>query len=128
MVEHRAGRITASKFSAVSKAKLHPTPTCLVDETVIEGNTARLGNVPAIQWGIKNEPIAYLIEAQQCHVNLMCRPTSLFINPEYLNPLCFSRWLECFGKGLIEIKCPYSIRDHSPANILTPDKEFFTAK
>ena len=128
--EHRAGRITASKFSAASKAKLHPPPACLVDEIVTGGNTARLSNVPAIQWDIKNEPIAreaYLIEAQQCHVNLSYRPTGLYINPEYPHLGASPDGLiscECCGEGLIEIKCPYSIRDQNPADILTPYKEF----
>ena len=54
--DYWAGRLTASKFAAVSKASLSPPPASLVKE-IIGSKPVSLDGVPAIDWGKKTNPL-----------------------------------------------------------------------
>ena len=77
-------------------------------------------STPAIRWGVENEEKArkeYLILMQGTHDSFQVTNTGL-----HVNPLCPHLGASpdgliscsCCGKGLLEIKCPYSIRDLDP--------------
>ena len=68
--DYRAGQITASKFSAISKASLNPPPASLVKEIMGEKGV-NVQDVPALDWGKMEEDSArkeYLKKAEEIHV------------------------------------------------------------
>ena len=83
--KYRIGRITASNFAAVSKARLSTPPMSLtkklMGETSVDFNT-----VPALKWGVTNEPIAcitYVEKAKTEHERFYFEPAGLFVNKEF---------------------------------------------
>ena len=120
--DHRAGRLTASKFAAVSKASLSPPPASLVKE-IIGSKPVSLDGVPAIDWGKKNESTAreeYLQKAKEIHASLKYQSAGLHVNVEYPHLGATPDGLiecECCGLGIIEIKCPYKYREYKLSDI-----------
>lgn len=79
---HRTGRITASKFAAVSRANLSKPPMSLVKQIMNETKFDSM-KVPALHWGITNEPKAcneYIERAIEVHEGFCFQPAGLFIN------------------------------------------------
>ena len=119
---HRAGRVTASKFAAVSKASLNPPPTSLIKE-IIGSKPFSLEGVPAIDWGRKNESTAreeYLKKAKEIHASLKYRSAGFHVNVEYPHLGATPDGLiecECCGLGIIEIKCPYKYREYKLSDV-----------
>ena len=124
--DHRVGRITASKFAAISKASLNPPPASLVKEVM--GENKNLKGVPALDWGTKNEATAreeYLKGAKEMHVSFKYRSTGLHVSVQYPHLGATPDGLvecECCGPGLIEIKCPFKYRQCKISDIV--DKSF----
>ena len=119
----REGRLTASSFhtvcTRVSSLQKSPSedPTCLVATLM---GYKKSPETAAMNHGKALEPHAksvYLSIAKTSHRKLKSAETGLIImdqkpfievSPD-LEVDC-----ECCGKGLVEIKCPYSIRDTAP--------------
>lgn len=126
--DHRAGRITASKFGSVSKASLNPPSASLVKEIMGEKSGSFEG-VPALDWGKKNEATArkeYLKIARETHTSLTYHSAGFHVNVQY--PYLGATpdgaiECECCGAGIIEIKCPYKYRQHKLTSDIT-DKSF----
>ena len=122
--EHRVGRITASKFAAVSRASLEPPPSYLMKQ-LMERERSQ-GHVQAIRWGIDNEDVArvaYLELADENHVGLKYSADGLHLNPSFPHLGASPDGLiscDCCGSGIIEIKCPYKYRDESPQDVQDP--------
>ena len=120
--DHRAGRITASKFSAISKASLNPPPASLVKEIMGEKGVNVQG-VPALDWGKKKEDTArkeYLKKAEETHVSFNYRSAGFHVNIQYPHLGATPDGViecECCGAGIIEIKCPYKYRQHKLSDI-----------
>ena len=98
--DHRAGRITASKISAISKASLNPPQASLVKEIMGEKGVNVQG-VPALDWGKKKEDTArkeYLKKAEETHVSLNYRSTGFHVNIRYPH-------LGATPDGVIECEC-----------------------
>lgn len=125
--KYRIGRITASKFAAVKRARSQTPPMSLVKQIMGEVNFDS-SKVPALQWGILNEPKAckdYIEKVNKEHEGFYFQPAGLFINTELPHLGASPDGLvscKCCGEGLIEIKCPYKYRDRHPATVA--DKEF----
>ena len=113
--KHRVGRITASKFAPVSKARRDPPPLSLIKEIMGESHLDS-SRVPALDWGIKNEAVAreaYLQKAKEVHISLNYQPAGLHVDTQYPHLGASPDGLidcECCGAGLIEIKCPFKYR------------------
>ena len=124
---HRGGRITASRFSAVSRANWAKPPMSLVKQIMSVTNINSM-KVPALQWGITNEPKAcakYVESATELHEGFSFQPAGLFVNTALPHLGASPDGLvscRCCGDGLIEIKCPYKHRDKNPAEV--NDKDF----
>ena len=120
--EHR----TASRFHAGKSASLDPPPASLLKQFMEKS----LNCVPAIRWGIDHEEVArkaYLELANENHANLQCSASGLHVNPKFphlgASPLESPDGLiscDCYGDGLIEIKCPYKHRDKHPHEVQDP--------
>ena len=77
-------------------------------------------NVPALKWGREKEDEArqdYISHMSVKHVDFVVRPCGLVVDPKYpylgASPDGFVS-CSCCGCGLLEIKCPFKFRDHSP--------------
>ena len=85
----------------------------------------------ATEWGIEKEEIArqaYLEIASRKHQSLTLSTTGLCVNPLYPHLGASPDALiscECCGEGIVEIKCPFSIRDQDPNTLRDTKKDFF---
>ena len=77
----------------------------------------------AIQWGIDHEDLAKALFSEAIttsHVNLQVHGCGLIIHPScsYLgeSPDSIIVECDCFGRGMLEIKCPYQCKDQSFKN------------
>jgi len=130
--EQRAGRITASVAHKVMRTDLsNPAKSLILGIT--SGSTKEL-NVLSVIHGRQNEPVAINLfkeKLPQLHKDAEIKQTGFRLCME--NP-----WLgaspdgiircSCHGEGVLEVKCPYSLRDLSlsdmiqhPECCLTPD-------
>ena len=116
--EHRKGRLTSSRFGSIC----HTNPDTPSRSLVASILAPQPLSTPAIRWGVENEEKArneYLIFMQGTHDSFQVTNTGL-----HVNPLCPHLGASpdgliscsCCGKGLLEIKCPYSIRDLDPTS------------
>lgn len=123
--KQRIGRITASKFFSVARASLDPPPASLVKE-IMERSSKSAYNIPALQWGIKNEDTAreaYIDIVSEEHENFVSIPAGLHVDLSYPHLGASPDGLincDCCGKGLIEVKCPYKYRDVDPCTVTDP--------
>ena len=115
--QQREGRLTASSFHSVLNMRKQTDPATVAKKFL---NKQNISHIPAIRWGISNEERARqdYISAMSSHTNFECIPVGLVINPlfPYLgaSPDGLIKCECCHGSGLIEIKCPCSIRDAHP--------------
>ena len=113
---HRKGRITASKFSAVCHTSILSPSQSLVEGINKEQYSGSM-EIHALDWGLEKEPCAreeYRQEIKKTHVNFKIEQAGLFYPNLGASPDGLVS-CTCCGKGVIEIKCPYSIRDRDPA-------------
>ena len=114
--QQRKGRLTASDFHKVYAKQTNPTT--VANRLLSKPNLSR---IPAIKWGVDNEDIArqdYVSEMLSTHINFKCVNAGLVVNPLYphlgASPDGFVECDCCPGKGLLEIKCPFSAKDIDP--------------
>ncbi|XP_049511191.1 uncharacterized protein LOC125939794 [Dermacentor silvarum] len=129
--QHRKGRITASLFKDVCRSKrVHCTT--LLNKIF----NAQPLNVPAVQYGVENEPVAkerLLAHLSTIHSNARIEACGLMVNPRYPFFGCSPDGIfrcDCHQPALVEIKCLYSLRDCHPENLLAEGqkkKEFCLA-
>lgn len=82
---------------------------------------------PAIKWGKTKEEVALNEYAEMMKINhpsFSARRSGLMLNPNYptlgASPDAVIDCM-CCGKGLVEIKCPFKIRDTNPCEVNTPN-------
>ena len=85
-------------------------------------------HIPALQWGITNEPIActeYIEKVKKEHEGFYFQPAGLFVSKTSphlgASPDGLVNCRYC-GDGRIEIKCPFKYRDIYPVTVI--DKVF----
>jgi len=117
--DHRIGRLTASNFHAASKTNpLKPARTLL--NTVMTATYRSVPKSEAQRWGSDHEATAREVYAglySATHDSHSVTPAGLTISKSqpYLaaSP---DGWVSdsCCGKGVLEVKCPFSIRRDMP--------------
>ena len=125
----RRGRITASSFHDVFVLRATTDPSALVKRLLTENEN--LSSVPALSWGIESEDAAkmeYIKQIELAHVGFECSPAGLVINPSFphlgATPDGFIQ-CNCCGKGIIEVKCPFSGKDCHPDELKIVMKNSF---
>jgi len=109
--EYRKGRITASAVGPIIRRKQ-------LDGEFIKQcmDPKDISGIPAIQWGVRNEEKArsdYIIKSGN-----NVRETGLFISADEPNLAASPDGIIFDGEtyGVLELKCPYSIRFTTPQN------------
>ncbi|XP_068743560.1 uncharacterized protein [Montipora capricornis] len=113
--EHRAGRVTASKFRAACTTDPDKPLKSLI-EMICYPNSHRFSNA-ATKWGISNGSRAredYAFSLAEDHLNFSVADCGLHISAKW--PFLGATpdglvFCECCGKGICEIKCPYKYKD-----------------
>ena len=120
------GRLTASLFHSVLTMKKQTGPK--VADRLLKNED--LSHIPAVKWGINKEDTArqaYTEEMMSSHQDFSCTKAGLVINPLYphlgASPDGFVRCC-CCGDGLVEIKCPLSVKDDHPDILREKPKSF----
>ena len=111
---YRYGKLTSSKFGRAISVMRNPHPTNLQrlrDELYVPKN---LDHVPAIRWGLDHESVA--IDAYQNKTDCIVKPTGVWMfhnNVMGASPdgLVFTDPHGACAVGILEVKCPYSMRD-----------------
>lgn len=95
-------------------------PKSIVNNTM--QYTSPSPDLPALKWGRENETTArehYSTQEKEKHTSFETRLSGLIINPLYpwiaASPNGISS-CDCCRTKLLEIKCPYTIRDISPVS------------
>ncbi|XP_077967946.1 uncharacterized protein LOC144422063 [Styela clava] len=121
----RKNRLTASNFHEVvckvNSLNLGKQVRLNIILDKVFGLQKDLGHLPAVKYGVKTENIAksvYLDLMRQTKHEITARECGLFIDQNLLflgaSPDMVV-YCKCCGDGVLEIKCPYSLRDTSPA-------------
>ena len=119
--KHRKGRITASRFGAVCRTSVN-SPSVSLLQSILQ--TKPLLRAPAVQWGRDNEQIAreaYISINEARHTKLTLTVIGLHVHPDYPHLGASSDGLasySCYGKGLLEIKCPFGKQHIDPTQVL----------
>ena len=115
--QQRAGRITASRLKATVSTDITQPSISLIREICYpEINQFRSAGTA---WGCDHENVAmqiYRRNAGQQHTDLVVSVSGLVIHTSYPHMGASPDGIvqcTCCGKGVIEIKCPYSCRDKS---------------
>ena len=117
--EHRKGRLTASRFGAICRTSVDKPAKSLVVQLLQRKSTAKCA---ALTWGIEKESKArleYEGVMKISHTSFKVESTGLHVNPKYPHLGASPDGLTsctCCGDGILEIKCPYSLRDSIPTN------------
>ena len=107
------GRLTASSFHSILTMKKQ-TESKVADRLL---KNEDLSYIPAVKWGIDKEDIArqtYTKEILSSHQDFHCTKADLVINSLYPHLGASPDGLvscSCCGDGLVEIKCPFSVKD-----------------
>ena len=123
--QQRLGRLTASSFGAICKTSLEKPSKTVVNTILGKKSFTR---TEAMTWGIEHENIAlnaYKKQLESSHVSFEVDAGGLLVNP--LAPHLGASAdgyvsCSCCGLGVVEIKCPFSVRDSSPNNASFLDK------
>ena len=113
--KYRAGRITASRMKAACRTKLDNPSRSLI-KAICYPESA-LFATKATNWGCEHEQCArdeYVKYTSQNHDNFKIEQAGLFINPTHPHLGASPDGVvtcDCCGCGVLEIKCPYCIKD-----------------
>jgi hypothetical protein len=136
--DQRVGRITGSTaHTALHTNQSHPAPSLI--RNICTPSPKPL-NTPACKWGREHEDTAFdLYSSAMCegassissipvpHLQCSTRKAGLFISPDHPFIGASPDGLvecECCGKGVVEIKCPYSHFNKTIADVVADDPFF----
>ena len=119
--KQRQGRLTASIFHDVLVKKNGTSCESLVKKCVVKTD---ISHIPAIKWGIDHENegrIEYIHQLEHVHQQFVVSCAGLIIHPSFphlgASPDGFTE-CACCGKGLVEIKCPFSYKNGTPDDMI----------
>lgn len=121
--KHRTGRVTASKFKAVCSTNLEKPSLSLING-ICNPSSFKYTN-KAMKWGIDNENNAktvFVQHAKKNHVAFSVKEIGLIINPKFPHFGASPDALiscTCCGEGILEIKCPFSLKDATKNELLS---------
>ena len=123
----QVGRITASVAHDVLHTSLDKPSVSLILKICCKGQPL---NVPAVKWGQDNESKAlqYKNQLQTMHSNVHISKTGLMISQEHPFLGASADGIgscDCHGNFLIEIKCPYTLREKKNVGECLGEKNFF---
>lgn len=112
---YRAGRVTASVMKSVCHTSVQSPSLSLVKSICYpEKNSLR---VPAVMWGLEHEQDAfeaYKAKEATKHQNFECHRSGLHLSAAYpfigATPDAITS-CSCCGRGVVEFKCPFLLRD-----------------
>ena len=116
--DHRVGRITASiAYEVLHTNQDQPSSSLL--KRLCSSEHKKINTAP-LEWGRTNEDTAcsdYCRQQKEEHTEFSCTASGLVVNPKY--PYLGATpdgWVECecCGRGIVEIKCPYTYRNTHP--------------
>lgn len=118
--QHRAGRVTASVMKSVCTTSTDKPSVSLVKK-VCYPEKEQLA-VPAVMWGVNHEIDAFrAYEAQERrkHIDFACTRSGLHLSSAYpfvgATPDAVVS-CACCGKGVVEFKCPFLLKDAKDFN------------
>ncbi|XP_062582511.1 uncharacterized protein LOC134244264 [Saccostrea cucullata] len=118
----RLGRLTASMFY-----KAYHYKGGKENNSIVKSCLGKYGDftTKATQYGIEKEAIArtqYVDKMFNLHTSFLCEETGLHLNPQFpylgASPDGLVK-CKCCQQGVLEIKCPFSMRDLTPEEALT---------
>ena len=120
--QYREGSLTASLFGDICKTSI-TNPSKSLIQSILERKD--LSKMPAVKWGIDHESEArdaYITAMQEKHQSFEFQMAGLYINPlsPHLgaSPDGLVSCSCCSGSGVLEIKCPFSVKDSAPTSAL----------
>lgn len=123
----RNARLTSSRFGEIVHRRPSTDPRTIVHS--IMGYTGQLQNLPApMRWGLQNEPLArkaYIANRREAGEDVRVDDSGLHLmeTMSYIGAstdgIITSRKCGVVSRGVLEIKCPYSIK-HKSVVSLTP--------
>jgi len=114
---NKKGRLTASTFHTILNMRKQTDPTAVTKRFL---NKQDISHIRAIRWGISNEERARqeYVSAMSSRVDFECTPVGLVVNPVFpylgASPDGLVTCKCWHGSVLVEIKCPYSVRNAHP--------------
>jgi len=124
----RCWMITASRAKRVDGLTADTTISSYLSDELWKVEPGDVSPVRSAGYGTKNEPVAlvcYILQKRWKHPNSTIAETVLWASLEYPQ-------LSCSPDGkvddpvrprrLLEVKCPYTLRDHDPNSFETADK------
>lgn len=117
--EHRKGRLTASRFRAICHTSIGRPSESLIKQILQQGSPPKAA---ALRWGLENESKAkqqYIVKMRATHSSFEVKDTGLHIKTMYPYLGASPDGLitcNCCRDGVLEIKCPYSVRHLSPTS------------
>lgn len=123
--QYRAGRITASTLRAACTTDVANPSASLIKKICYPDN--KLNTAP-VRYGRNNEAVAlasYKVLATQRHTNVRFSEVGLVVSreepyfgatPDHLVEC------DCCGKGTVEVKCPYSVRETCLQDLVTQSR------
>ena len=122
--DQQSGCLTALLFHDIYVRKGSTDPEHLIKQ-IMGYKQSDLSHVPAIKWGLQKEQVIrqqYTDLMSTQHEGFACSLTGLWVSSSYpylgVSPDSFATCI-CCGKGLLEIKCPFSAKDSSSINCKT---------
>ena len=120
---YRAGRITASNMKAACRTNPDSPSKSLINSICYPESVSF--STKATTWGCEHENVArekYHSFNTENHHKFRLDPSGLHIHPSYPHLGATPDGLvscDCCGQGVLEIKCPYSVKDATKHDCLT---------
>ncbi len=129
--EYRAGRITASRMRSVCHTN-SSNPSQSLIKTIVYPEAFKFSTNSTI-WGCSHEKNArlYYEHSMKGHEKFSVANSGLCINPQWPHIGASPDGkvnCKCCGKGVLEIKCPYCIRNEDLTSIVGDKKGFCLSK
>lgn len=127
---YRTGRITASTLYDVCHTRIEAPSLSLVKK-ICYPHEAKFSS-PPVKYGKENETKAlhaYKMYANRSHQNAQFNEAGLLVSQQHVFLGATPDMLvecSCCGKGLVEVKCPWSVRDGKLSDLLLDSNSFVT--